>query len=136
MKKIICFLIAISAIVCLLVGCDLGDTDVTTGGDNGNATPDSTTGTQETEASTQDSKLGKYNVVIDSVRIAEDYSGEPIVIVKYIFTNNNNLIIILLLGKNKGIFFSKFSQNDLIRSLADGIQDLPWLKKEFMLYSN
>ena len=90
MKKIICFLIAISAIVCLLVGCDLGDTDVTTGGDNGNATPDSTTGTQETEASTQDSKLGKYNVVIDSVRIAEDYSGEPIVIVKYIFTNNDD----------------------------------------------
>lgn len=90
MKKFICFLIAVSAIVCLLVGCDVSDTDVTTGGDNGNGTPAAKTGTQETEAVTQDSKLGKYNVVIDSVRIAEDYSGEPIVIVKYLFTNNDD----------------------------------------------
>ncbi|MBQ1263854.1 MAG: DUF5067 domain-containing protein [Oscillospiraceae bacterium] len=31
--------------------------------------------------------LGDYNVVIDSCRLAQDYEGKPVVIVKYIFTN-------------------------------------------------
>ena len=31
--------------------------------------------------------IGKYSVVIDSCRLAKDYSGNPIVIVKYIYTN-------------------------------------------------
>ena len=33
------------------------------------------------------SNLGEYNIVIESCRLAKDYSGEPIVIVKYVFTN-------------------------------------------------
>ena len=36
---------------------------------------------------TDDSALGKYSVVIDSCRLATDYEGKPVVIVKYIFTN-------------------------------------------------
>ena len=39
---------------------------------------------------TTSSKLGNYEVVIESCRLAEDYSGEPIVIVKYKFTNNDD----------------------------------------------
>ena len=31
--------------------------------------------------------LGKYHVTIDSCRLAEDYEGKPVVIVKYIFKN-------------------------------------------------
>lgn len=31
--------------------------------------------------------LGTYNVVIDSCRLAEDWTGNPIIIVKYVFTN-------------------------------------------------
>ncbi len=37
-----------------------------------------------------DSNLGDYNVIIESCRFASDYEGEPIVIVKYKFTNNSN----------------------------------------------
>lgn len=33
-------------------------------------------------------EIGKYSVVIDSCRLAEDYEGDAVVIVKYIFTNN------------------------------------------------
>lgn len=31
--------------------------------------------------------LGDYEIIIDSCRIAEDYEGKPVVIVKYIFKN-------------------------------------------------
>lgn len=34
-----------------------------------------------------DGAIGKYSVQIDSCRLAEDYEGKPVVIVKYIFTN-------------------------------------------------
>ena len=43
-------------------------------------------GTAENSAK-EDGKLGNYTVTIDSCRIAEDYEGKPIVIVKYTFTN-------------------------------------------------
>lgn len=36
------------------------------------------------------SNLGNYNVIIESCRLANNYSGEPIVIVKYKFTNNDS----------------------------------------------
>ena len=36
---------------------------------------------------TVENALGKYSVVIDSCRIAKDYEGKPVVIVKYLFTN-------------------------------------------------
>ena len=34
--------------------------------------------------------LGKYNVEIDSYRLAYDYMGKPIVIIKYLFSNVND----------------------------------------------
>ncbi len=37
-----------------------------------------------------DSELGDYSVVIESCRLASDYEGEPVVIVKYKFTNNSD----------------------------------------------
>ena len=37
-----------------------------------------------------DNKLGNYLVEIKSCRLAEDYEGKPIVIVKYLFTNNDD----------------------------------------------
>ena len=39
--------------------------------------------------SSNKSNLGKYDVAIDSCRLAIDYSGKDIVIVKYVFTNNS-----------------------------------------------
>lgn len=40
-----------------------------------------------TEAPAPDSMIGDYSLVIDSCRMASDYEGKPVVIVKYIFTN-------------------------------------------------
>lgn len=37
-----------------------------------------------------DDAIGKYSVVIDSCRIAKDYEGKPVVIVKYIYSNISN----------------------------------------------
>ena len=34
-----------------------------------------------------DGAIGDYSVVFDSCRLAEDYEGDPVVIVKYVFTN-------------------------------------------------
>ncbi len=39
------------------------------------------------EVSEDNTRLGDYSVVIDSCRLAKDYSGKDVVIVKYIFTN-------------------------------------------------
>ena len=38
-------------------------------------------------ASTVADEIGDYSVTIDSCRLAKDYSGKDVVIVKYIFTN-------------------------------------------------
>ena len=41
-------------------------------------------------ATTAANTIGKYSVQIDSCRLANDYEGKPVVIVKYIFTNNSD----------------------------------------------
>lgn len=45
-------------------------------------------GSGKAETVSEDSNLGDYKVVIDSCRLAKDYEGKDIVIVKYLFTNN------------------------------------------------
>ena len=49
---------------------------------------------QGSESATPDnsseSELGNYSVVIESARLAIDYTGKPIIIVKYQFTNNGD----------------------------------------------
>ena len=45
---------------------------------------------QAVEQTQEDGDLGKYNVKIDSCRLAKDYEGKPVVIVKYIYTNVSN----------------------------------------------
>jgi len=49
------------------------------------------------------SNLGDYSVVIDSCRLAEDYEGDPVVIVKYIFSNVS--------GDNATAFWTAFDDN-------------------------
>lgn len=39
------------------------------------------------QAGKSEDSIGKYSVVIDNCRLAEDYEGNPVVIVKYIYTN-------------------------------------------------
>ena len=48
-------------------------------------------GTDSAQASTTDStSLGNYSVTIDSCRLAKDYAGKDVAIVKYTFTNVAN----------------------------------------------
>lgn len=56
-------------------------------GESDSETSDQGSGSAEV-ADTKDDELGDYSVVIDSCRLAKDYEGSDIVIVKYIFTNN------------------------------------------------
>lgn len=41
-------------------------------------------------ATDNDTELGDYNVEIKSVRMAKDYEGKQVAIVKYVFTNNSD----------------------------------------------
>lgn len=47
------------------------------------------TGTADTPTE-EKTDLGDYKVEIDSCRMAKDYEGKPVVIVKYIYTNVND----------------------------------------------
>ena len=47
-------------------------------------------GSDSAESSEENGNLGEYKVEIDSCRLAEDYEGKDVVIVKYIFTNNSD----------------------------------------------
>lgn len=79
MKKIVSLLLAILLIFAFAIFA-LGSGE--------DETADQGSGTAET-AVTKEDELGDYSVVIDSCRLAKDYEGKDVVIVKYIFTNNN-----------------------------------------------
>ena len=51
----------------------------------------------------ESSNIGKYSVTIDSCRLAEDYTGNPVVIVKYTFKNVQD--------DNPVAFFTAFDDN-------------------------
>lgn len=78
MKKAITFLTLLALLLLTLSSCV----------DTGN-TQDQGTGSASSNNSSN-SALGDYDVIIESCRLATDYEGEPIVIVKYKFTNNSD----------------------------------------------
>lgn len=47
-------------------------------------------GSGATDGKVNNEALGDYSVIIDSCRLAEDFEGDPVIIVKYKFTNNQN----------------------------------------------
>lgn len=47
-------------------------------------------GTVSSSSENKDTDIGDYSVIIDSCRLAKDYEGKDVVIVKYKFTNNRN----------------------------------------------
>lgn len=57
--------------------------------DNGNAQTEPNA-TAATEVPKSNDQIGDYTLVIDSCRLAKDLTGEPVVIVKYIFSNVSN----------------------------------------------
>ncbi len=76
-RRLISLLMAV-IVVCCFAFFALGSGD-STESDQGNG---------KAEKSDEASNLGDYKVVIDSCRLAKDYEGNDVVIVKYIFTNN------------------------------------------------
>lgn len=85
MKKILSLIITVLLIASFAVfalGSGEDKPESQNAGDQGGAT------VQQTEEDS--SSLGDYSVVIDSCRIAKDYEGNKVVIVKYIFTNVND----------------------------------------------
>lgn len=58
-------------------------------GDDEKETADQGSGSAQKDqnANTDSDRLGDYSLVIDSCRLAEDYEGKPVAIIKYIFTN-------------------------------------------------
>ena len=69
-------------VVFMVFALGSGESESESGSGSGNQ--GSGSAIQKEEAS---DKLGEYTVVIDSCRIAKDYENDPVVIVKYIFTN-------------------------------------------------
>ena len=47
-------------------------------------------GSANVDQSKDESNLGDYHITIDSCRLAEDFEGKPVVIVKYTFKNVSN----------------------------------------------
>lgn len=47
-------------------------------------------GNADKTAATDNTAIGDYSLVIDSCRLAKDYEGKDVVIVKYKFTNEND----------------------------------------------
>lgn len=96
MKKISIVLailmIATFALFAMGSGEESGDTTADQGKDTvvENAADEETeqaSGEEVAEESEDNSAIGDYSVVIDSCRLAKDYEGKDVVIVKYIFTN-------------------------------------------------
>ncbi len=58
-------------------------------GDDEKETADQGSGSAQNDqnANADSDRLGDYSLVIDSCRLAEDYEGKPVAIIKYIFTN-------------------------------------------------
>ena len=79
-KKILSILAVIAVLLafglCAIASSDSSDSDDDQGAGDANQNENG-------------SNLGNYNVVIKSCRLAEDYEGNPIVIITYSFTNND-----------------------------------------------
>lgn len=84
MKKAIVFVTLFALL--LFTFCSCLETDSTQGG---NGTQDQVIESAAPNTSSN-SALGDYDVVIESCRLASDYEGKPIIIVKYKFTNNGD----------------------------------------------
>lgn len=80
MKKVLSLILAV-----LIVGL-FGIFAIGSGEDDSNDNQ----GNGNSSVNSDDSNLGNYSVEIKSFRLAEDYEGKKVVIVKYNFTNNGD----------------------------------------------
>lgn len=71
-------------------------------------TEDGSQNSSAASGSISKNNLGDYNVVIESCRLAKDYSGKPIAIIKYKFTNDSDDAISFWLAIDDNVY-----QNDI-----------------------
>ena len=64
--------------------------------------------------SSSNATLGDYNVVIESCRLAADYQGKPVVIVKYKFTNNGDEPASFMFSLNYNVFQNGVGLNQAV----------------------
>ena len=83
MKKVLAMIL----VICVLFTFAFFALGSGSDGESGNS--DQGSGTADTPKEDETS-LGDYQVEIDSCRLAKDFEGDPVVIVKYIFTNVND----------------------------------------------
>ena len=91
MKKIIYLSFILVFILTALVGC-MSDAEEEMSSMMSEMMPDMSSSKNEsaTKNETTDKTLGEYEVDIKSCRLAKDYEGKNIAIVKYIFKNNSD----------------------------------------------
>ena len=87
MKRIVSVILAIALIGAFMLFA-LGSTESKTDNQGSGSADNQNVGAVDEEEN--DSNLGDYLVEIKSCRLAEDYSGKDVVIVKYKFTNNDD----------------------------------------------
>lgn len=98
MKKIKVLLTIL--LVAIFAVCALGSGEDTSAG-QGNTNETVAQGSVQKETDAQGS-IGKYSVVIDSCRLAKDFEGKDVIIVKYIFSNVSD--------DNSAAFFTTFDE--------------------------
>ena len=104
MKKtigiLICVVLALTVIGCFATS------------DNDTAT-DTETATDKAEVSVEnESTLDEYVLEIDSCRIAADYEGKPVAIVKYIFTNNDDTPVSFIAAFDDAVYQNGIGLNN------------------------
>lgn len=113
------FWVIIGVLVIALIGGGSGDNSGTDNQGDGSATgnPPSSSqnqgnGSASNNTSTNKSNLGDYNVVIESCRLAEDWEGKPVVIVKYKFTNNDDDPAAFWIALNDSVYQNGIGLNE------------------------
>lgn len=79
-------------------------------------------GNGNVESTEDKANLGKYSVKIDSCRLAEDFEGKPVVIVKYIFENvSNDTATSFMVAVQDNVYQNGVGLNEAY-FLADGVE--------------
>lgn len=83
-------------------------------GDSSEDTVDQGTGTAQTQEG-DNAEIGAYSVEISDCRLAKDYEGKDVVIIKYKFTNNtNDTPTSFLVAFDDGVYQSGVGLNEAI----------------------
>ena len=84
MKKAMILIIILAMLLSVFCACE----DTSSVQEQGSGSSTSQGSGSASPSKSTDSTLGDYEVKIESCRLAKDYEGKPIIIVKYKFTNN------------------------------------------------